>query len=166
MNSSNATLTGNNAERGGAIFVTDSILILKNISSVILIDNTASRYGGAIYIGSQSNLTFMKDCNVAFSHNIADDYGGAVYGKMDQTNLEFSASNILFQNNNAGTTGHSVYLNLPQQCNYVCLADSALGIKDQSILVTLSLLLTKLNCIIQISNAMVMTMTQVAIHTI
>ena len=132
MNTSNATLTGNNAERGGAIFVTDSTLILKNVSSVILSNNTASRYGGAIYIGSQSNLTFMRDCNVAFSHNIADDYGGAVYGKMDQTNLEFSASNILFQNNNAGTTGHSVYLNLPQQCNYVCLADSALGTKDQS----------------------------------
>ena len=117
----------NDAERGGAIFLTLSTTLYKQYSIIIFKNNTASQDGGAIYIGDQSHLTFMTDSNVTFSHNMASDYGGAMYSEMIGSTIEFNSSNILFHDNNAGTTGSSVYINLPKQCNSTCLTNGVLG---------------------------------------
>ena len=120
----------NSAETGGAIFLANSKIKFDN-NSIIFNGNTATQDGGGIYLGDQSNITFINDCNVKFSINNASDYGGAIYGKfateMGQSTINFNSTNIVFENNNARIAGDSVYVNLPKECKGKCLNTSILG---------------------------------------
>ena len=123
----NAKFDNNDAERGGAIFLMASTTIVKNCSTIMFKNNTASQDGGAIYIADQSQLIFIGGANVTFSHNRASDYGGAIFSKMVNSKITFGNSTMAtFLNNSAGTTGSSVYISLPRQCNSTCLNGSIL----------------------------------------
>ena len=125
---SNTILTRNKAERGGAIFLTASRTVFN--SSLTFNDNTATKDGGAFYLDDHSNLIFLPTCNVTFFLNTVSDYGGAIYAKMDQSKINFNSTYLSFHNNNARTAGNSIYINVPRQCNGICLTDSVLGINS------------------------------------
>ena len=123
------TFHQNSAETGGAIFLVKSNIEFDN--SIIFDGNTATQDGGAIYLGDESDLTFINDSNVNFSSNHASDYGGAIYGKfaaeMGQSTIIYDSTNIVFEKNDARIAGDSVYVNLPKECNNTCLNNSIKG---------------------------------------
>ena len=81
----NLILTGGNAEKGGAIYATGS-LILNNVS---FIDNYASKQGAAV--GLYENVT-IKCNNSRFIDNYAVEKGSAIY--LDKGGLDLSNTNM------------------------------------------------------------------------
>ena len=82
---SNLILTGGNAEKGGAIYVT-GLLTLTNIT---FIDNYASKQGAAV--GLYENVTIKCD-NSRFIDNYAVEKGSAIY--LDKGELDLSNTNM------------------------------------------------------------------------
>ena len=81
----NLILTGGNAEKGGAIYATGS-LILNNVS---FIDNYAFKQGAAV--GLYENVTIKCD-NSRFIDNYAVEKGSAIY--LDKGELDLSNTNM------------------------------------------------------------------------
>jgi len=98
----------NVAKNGGAIYFAGPNNIIFNIINInaTFTDNTASRYGGAIYIVNEvSNLAI----NSTFIHNTATNEGGAVQflGTVSSSNI-----NSKFINNTAGYGGANYFATL------------------------------------------------------
>ena len=90
-----------------------------HISGTVTFTNNSGESGGAIYLTNNAHLYF-NNCNVSFSQNTASRFGGAIYIEGDQsleTNIltlcaiHFlgSAHNITFQDNRARIGGHAIY---------------------------------------------------------
>ena len=94
VNIDNCTFSGNSAELGGAIYIKDGNLIVKNSR---FLNNSASLFGGAI-CSLSSNVTLN---NITARNNKAQYYGGAVYSFYGNLLLEDS----LFDNNTAKEAG-------------------------------------------------------------
>ena len=96
--------------------------------------NNSAIKGGALYLTSNAQLYFYENCNVEFSGNTATTFGGAVYIQGDKNihitsstvsdlvscAIHFIAKNynvdISFSSNHADHSGHSVYATNIYQC--------------------------------------------------
>ena len=101
-------ICSNTAENGSGIFISDysNVLIYKN-TNIHFINNTADKYGGALYLNNHSRISFKeipqktyeKTILVTFYHNQATkDYGGAIYAV--NSNVTFGASTAATFNEN------------------------------------------------------------------
>ncbi|MCL2485072.1 MAG: hypothetical protein FWF32_03335 [Endomicrobia bacterium] len=89
---------------GGFIYLDNSQVIFGNA----IIDANSSVYGGAIYAGSGSTLTFTSANDTAFNYSSAV-YGGAIYLDNSYFNLE-SGSTMTFTGNFAASSGGAMYI--------------------------------------------------------
>ena len=91
----NITFANGNAVDGGAVYIgsVSSGFVGFNPTYVNFINNTATRYGGAIY-----SEVAIDPVNCLFEDNAAGIYGGAIYIDGD---LASSVSNSVFENNTA-----------------------------------------------------------------
>lgn len=94
INLNNCTFSNNTAELGGAIYIKDGVL---NIRNSLFTDNTASLFGGAI---TAISSTVTMD-NVTLRNNKAKYYGGAIYSLYGN----FTLTNSIFDKNNAKEAG-------------------------------------------------------------
>ena len=124
--SSNLALTS-----GGVIFLQSSYLyfISNSISAFI---NNAATYGGAIYVDSDSNISFQSPINVTFLNNTALYTGGAIYVEPQDSSMCFYSLldcncieiiHLYFEGNYAGDAGSMLYGGnidtcQPQSCMY------------------------------------------------
>ena len=89
----------NRAKIGTGIYIGDnSTAVFGRNSDVEFIQNSADRYGGAIY--SNGNLLFTNDSTTVFSNNDADK-GGAIYSNCSSTISFEGNSTTVFSNNSA-----------------------------------------------------------------
>ena len=97
----NCSFEGNNADNGGAIYVTAGSYLTLNASTFI--GNNATRHGGAIY-ASGSNLTLSDS---TFSNNTAArGNGGAMYVTAESS---VTISDSAFSHNRAVGDGGAIY---------------------------------------------------------
>ncbi len=69
---------------GGAIYAEDCSIHLKDNDTITFNGNTASQ-GGAIYVGSSTNIFLSGNGVVTFNENTASSSGSAIYGGTDST---------------------------------------------------------------------------------
>ena len=91
--------------------------------------NNAGESGGAIYLTNDAQLYFHNSCNVSFTQNTATRFGGAIYIEGDETieahvltycAIHFdSAQNITFKDNTASIGGHAIYATPIYNCQLV-----------------------------------------------
>ena len=92
-----------------------------HVSGTVSFTNNFGESGGAIYLTNDAHLYF-HNCNVRFTQNTATRFGGAIYIEGDQTietniltycavHFLGSAHNIdiIFQDNSASIGGHAIY---------------------------------------------------------
>ena len=118
----------NSAENGGALFISVSTLLISELSSVIFDQNIAGQDGGAIYFNDQVNAIFKNSSIITFTYNIADNHGGAVYSKITQDKKYFNISEFEFSNNVARVAGNLLYIDIAESCNGSCLTERMSGI--------------------------------------
>ena len=113
--STGSKFTGNNPQ--GAIQGIGSNLY---IQGEVTFANNSGESGGAIYLTNDAHLYFYDSCNVSFTQNTATRFGGAIYIEGDQTietnfytlcavHFLGSIHNITFQDNSASIGGHAIY---------------------------------------------------------
>ncbi len=83
---SNTMFSNNSSGIGGALYI-DSMGYTKNFSGLTFQDNSASTYGGALYLYGTSNLSLT---GALFDGNTATQYGGAI--KSIDSNLTINTS--------------------------------------------------------------------------
>ena len=119
---------GNKAYLGGSVYVKFSYFVIDRNSSVIFINSTALQNGGAIYLRDQSEFELLES---TFNDNSASDYGGAIYVLYDKwTFLNFSNHTAYFKDNTAGAKQNSVYINVDKSCYKDCFLNSISDISD------------------------------------
>ena len=102
-----------------------SYFIIDRNSSVLFINNTALKDGGAIYLKDQSEFELLAYSSTSFYYNSASDYGGAIYVLYDEwTSMNFYNHTAYFKGNTAGTTQNSVYINVNKSCDRDCFLNS------------------------------------------
>ena len=95
------------------------------IAGDVLFSKNTGESGGAIYLMNNAHVSFHEDCNVLFEGNTASTFGGAIYIMGDlnmQKNpkltllrcaIQFTGErvnySIIFTGNNAFVAGHSIY---------------------------------------------------------
>ena len=124
---------GNTAYLGGSIYLKSSSFIIYGNSCAIFINNTALRDGGAIYSRDQSHFKQLEYSNVTFYNNSASDYGGAIfvlYNKRTSINFYHPAH---FKGNIAGAAQNSIYINVDKSCDRDCFSNSITYKNDISI---------------------------------
>ena len=116
---------GNIAYLGGSVYIKFSYFIIDRNSSVLFINNTALKDGGAIYLKDQSEFELLAYSSTSFYYNSASDYGGAIYALYDEwTSMNFYNHTAYFKGNTAGTTQNSVYINVNKSCDRNCFLNS------------------------------------------
>ena len=95
-----------------------------HIFGAVTFTKNSGETGGAIYLTNDAQLYFHNFCNVNFNQNTATRFGGAIYIEGDQTieaniltycAVHFLGSahdhniNIIFQDNSASIGGHAIY---------------------------------------------------------
>ena len=91
-----------------------------HISGAVTFANNSGESGGAIYLTNDAHVYFHNSCSVSFTQNTATRFGGAIYIEGDQTietniftycavHFLGSAQNIIFQDNHARIGGHAIY---------------------------------------------------------
>jgi len=94
----NLTLTNGMAEDGGAIILTETNLILNNVTVSNSIANGTAGSGGAIFVGMGATLTAA---NSLFENNRANRAGGAIEGNYSNA-IGIKITDTDFKLNNAG----------------------------------------------------------------
>ena len=107
----NISFENNYGFDGGALKVSENSLLFFNEGSKLKFEsNTATRYGGAIYIDtSASSAGSACALQVLGSSNI----------KLKKSDLEHFNLKITFSNNRAGTAGNSVFGNPIYHCSFI-----------------------------------------------
>ena len=124
-------LNSNEAYLGGGVYMKSSSFIIYGNSYMKFIDNTALRDGGAIYLRDQLYFKQLEFSSVTFYNNSASDYGGAIYVLYNKrTSIYFNNHTAYFKGNNAGTTQSSVYINVDKSCDKNCFLNSIANTND------------------------------------
>ena len=90
------TFINNRADRGAAIIVFDSNVIMEEHSTVILHNNSALySSGGAFVCSNNSNITIKGNSDVSFNNNRASQSGGAIHS--------YNMCRITFKDNSTST---------------------------------------------------------------
>ena len=100
----------NEANDGGGIFSTDSIITFHDKTHVEFTNNLANNRGGAFYL-EDSEMYFRQNSSAYFDSNKAAIGGGALFYA---TNSKFEVSGnsyLIFRNNRAGELGGAIYCN-------------------------------------------------------
>ena len=117
-------LNGNKAYLGGGIYIKSSSFIINESSSFIFINNTALRDGGAIYSRDSLHFKQLEFSNISFYYNSATDYGGAIYVLCSHLTSMHFYNHVYFNGNSVGTAQSSVYINVDKSCDRDCLHNS------------------------------------------
>ena len=105
---SQVAFDGNTDDSGGALYLTNSIVIFKEASEVSFHINVANRYGGAGYFTLDSEVVFEGFTNVKFHKNTAV-YGGALIVNY-HSNVRLTGNSVLsFISNAAAQIGGAAY---------------------------------------------------------
>ena len=90
------TFINNRADRGGAVLIDESKVIIEDHSTVIFYNNFAwYSSGGALVCSNNSNVVIKNNSNVTFNSNKASRSGGAIYSN--------SLCKITFKDNSTST---------------------------------------------------------------
>ena len=110
-----------NNELGSALYISQIDIELCNFT---LFQNNSARFGAAIYVDKNAQITVCDESLVQFINNTATLRGGAIYTDLSNcfTNrILFSNltnfSSLVFINNTAKVSGNSIYFNVPESCN-------------------------------------------------
>ena len=101
---------GNRADRGGAVVISESNIIIEKYSTLNFDNNTALySAGGAFICSNNSNVTIKGNSNVLFNSNKANQNGGALhlYNKCKVIIQENSTASFI--NNNAREDGGAIF---------------------------------------------------------
>ena len=101
---------GNIADRGGAVVISESNIIIEKNSTLNFVNNTALySAGGAFICSNNSNVTIKGNSNVLFNSNKANQNGGALhlYNKCKVIIQENSTAGFI--NNNAREDGGAIF---------------------------------------------------------
>ena len=90
----------------------------------LLFSNNSAQSGGAIYFSINSQATIAEDSTIELVNNYASQYGGAIYidlpgGCIEQgtTFTQLPTSSIVsLMNNSAQIVGNSFYISIPKSC--------------------------------------------------
>ena len=90
------TFSNNKADRGGAVIIFESNVIMEKYSTVIFDSNVALySSGGAFVCSNNSNVTIKGNSNVTFNNNKASQSGGAIQS--------YNMCRITFKDNSTST---------------------------------------------------------------
>jgi len=106
---------------GSALHISHCILKFQDLS---LFHSNSAESGAALYLEHISQFTIEEDTSVQFINNTASLYGGAIYVNLVNCPNYASAFSYLseytsaaFINNSAGVSGNSIYFNIPASCD-------------------------------------------------
>ncbi|MBR5786615.1 MAG: hypothetical protein IKY41_07975 [Clostridia bacterium] len=98
----NGELTSNSAENGGAIACVDGTV---NVNGGLLKDNTATQYGGAVYVQG-NNVNFnISDGTISYNKAL---YGGGIYSSGQNANVNVLGNGLITYNN--ASNGGGIYV--------------------------------------------------------
>ena len=104
------TFTHNTADRGGAVVLSESSVIMQQYSKVIFNKNTALySSGGAFVCSNNSNVTIKGNSNVTFNSNKANEDGGAVHSYNTCQIIFKENSTSKFVDNSARSNGGAIF---------------------------------------------------------
>ena len=104
------TFTNNIADRGGAVMVLESNVIIEEYSTVIFNNALGLRYAGAAFVClNNSNITIKGNSNTTFKYNRANNDGGAIYLNHMCTIAFKDNSTSSFINNIAKHNGGAIF---------------------------------------------------------
>ena len=119
INSSN--FTSNSI--GSALQIADCFL---NFYSTTVFQNNTAKSGAAIYIAKTSQITVDDASSVHFVNNTASLYGGAMYIDLTKCYnhgvvfIQFTRYDVVsFIGNSARVSGNSIYFNIPSSCKVI-----------------------------------------------
>ena len=113
------TLTYNHAERGGAVYIGDSVqCFVEYGATVIIANNTASNEGGGVYLDQLANLTLHSHSTLQIIENRATESGGGIYvSKLSSINVavkshddDQTSNSIIYLHKNQASKGGGLYL--------------------------------------------------------
>ena len=104
------TFINNKADRGGAVIIFESSIIIEEYSTVILNNNVALySSGGAFVCSNNSNVTIKGNSNVTFNNNKASQSGGAIHSyKMCRITFKDNSTST-FTSNTARNNGGAIF---------------------------------------------------------
>ena len=107
---SSVTFINNRADRGGAVLIDESKVIIEDHSTVIFYNNFAwYSSGGALVCSNNSNIVIKNNSNVTFYSNMASGSGGAIYSN-SLCKITFKGnSTSAFINNTARDNGGALF---------------------------------------------------------
>ena len=104
------TFTGNRADRGGAVLIDESNVIIKEYSRVAYFNNFARcSSGGALVCSNNSTIVIEDNSNVIFNSNKASRSGGAIYAHNMCKIMFKDNSTLTFLNNIARDNGGAIF---------------------------------------------------------
>ena len=90
------TFINNKADRGGAVIIAESNVIMEEFSTIAFNNNFALySSGGAFVCSNNSNVTIKGNSNVTFNNNMASQSGGAIHS--------YNMCRIIFKDNSTST---------------------------------------------------------------
>ena len=113
------TFINNRADRGGAVLIDESNVIIEDYSTVTFYSNFAwYSSGGAFVCSNHSNIVIKDNSTVTFIGNKASESGGAIYSK-NSCNITFKDNSIsTFFNNTARYNGGALFSSLLYKVNF------------------------------------------------
>ena len=100
----------NRADRGGAVLIDESNVIIEDYSTVIFYKNFAwYSSGGALVCSNNSNIVIKDNSNVTFDSNKARGSGGAIYSNSSCKITFKGNSTSMFINNAAKDNGGALF---------------------------------------------------------
>ena len=104
------TFTHNTADRGGAVVLSESNVIMQQYSTVIFNKNTALySSGGAFVCSNNSTVTIKGNSNVTFNSNKANQNGGAIHSYNTCQIIFKENSTSKFVDNSARSNGGTIF---------------------------------------------------------
>ena len=104
------TFTNNKADRGGAVLIDESNVIIEEYSTVLYYNNYAGcSSGGAFVCSNNSTIVIEDNSNVTFDSNKASESGGAVYAHNMCMIMFKDNSTSIFINNIARDNGGAIF---------------------------------------------------------
>ena len=113
------TFINNRADRGGAVLIDESNVIIEDYSTVTFYSNFAwYSSGGAFVCSNHSNIVIKDNSTVTFIGNKASESGGAIYSK-NSCNITFKDNSIsTFFNNTARYNGGALFSSQLYKVNF------------------------------------------------
>ena len=104
------TFISNEADKGGALALSETNVIIQKYSTVIFNNNSALySSGGAFICSNNSSVTIKGNSNVTFNSNRANQNGGAIHSYNTCQIVFKKNSTSKFVNNNARSNGGAIF---------------------------------------------------------